>query len=120
MTTPACPPRDQLQRLLDEQLDPADAERLLAHVDDCPVCQQALEELTAGARDLGAGLRRPPAEDSTALPDLPGGGGATRPDESKRLRNRQHTSPERQRWDLRLPSPRWRLGLVSCTFPHGH
>ncbi len=33
---------------------------------------------------------------------------------------RQHTSPERQRRDPRLLSPRRRLGLGCCTFPHGH
>jgi hypothetical protein len=43
----ACPPPADLQGLLTDRV-PADKEGpLLAHVESCPACQQALEELTA-------------------------------------------------------------------------
>jgi anti-sigma factor RsiW len=46
MDTPRCPSRDDLGRLLDEQLPPADLRRVSAHVAACPACQQALDGLT--------------------------------------------------------------------------
>ncbi len=42
-----CPPREELQRLLNGAAGP-EAEALETHVEGCPTCQQALEELTAG------------------------------------------------------------------------
>jgi WD40 repeat protein len=41
-----CPHRDRLAALLANALPPAEEAVLSAHVQDCPACQQALEELT--------------------------------------------------------------------------
>jgi WD40 repeat protein len=65
MTSP-CPPVDQLERLLAEQLGAAEDAALSAHVEGCAACQQRLEMLLAPAGDLGprAGLPRPDPEDT--------------------------------------------------------
>jgi len=41
-----CPTHQELERLLDEQLGPAEVRRISDHVASCPDCQQALESLT--------------------------------------------------------------------------
>src|SRR4051812_25672348 len=41
-----CPPPDELQRFLEEQLDDVHQHALAAHINSCPVCQGTLEELT--------------------------------------------------------------------------
>jgi WD40 repeat protein/serine/threonine protein kinase len=41
-----CPPKERLEGLLEETLDEAERESLSAHVDGCPSCQEALEQLT--------------------------------------------------------------------------
>ncbi|HVS34287.1 MAG TPA: protein kinase, partial [Gemmataceae bacterium] len=43
----SCPPREDLERLLDERLAPAEQQRLSRHVAGCAACQKALEALTA-------------------------------------------------------------------------
>jgi serine/threonine-protein kinase len=67
----ACPSRIDLQNLLAHQLSPEQERPLLAHVETCPACQQALEELTAdcaggSASAAGAGPSEvpSPADDS--------------------------------------------------------
>jgi serine/threonine-protein kinase len=61
-----CPPRADLQDLLANRL-PAEREReLLAHVETCPACQQALEDLTADCAP-----RPGAAADSAAPPGVP-------------------------------------------------
>jgi hypothetical protein len=44
----ACPGSDELQNFLDQALDPDYIARILAHVEDCFLCQQSLERLTLG------------------------------------------------------------------------
>ncbi len=41
-----CPPPEQLEGLLEEQLDDANSQAVAAHVDSCPHCQATLERLT--------------------------------------------------------------------------
>jgi hypothetical protein len=41
-----CPPPEQLERLLEEQLDDAARQAVSTHLDACPLCQQPLERLT--------------------------------------------------------------------------
>src|SRR5262245_24263479 len=41
----SCPPLPDLERLLAELLPAAELEAVTAHVEDCPTCQQRLEEL---------------------------------------------------------------------------
>jgi serine/threonine protein kinase len=43
MTQP-CPPRSQLERLIADQLDPAEDAALTRHLEECPACQALLEE----------------------------------------------------------------------------
>ena len=49
MPTSRCPPADQLERLLEEQLDDASCQAVARHVDSCAVCQAALEGLPGAA-----------------------------------------------------------------------
>ncbi len=49
MTPSRCPSRQELERLLDEQLGPADVQRISEHVASCIACQTALEALTKDA-----------------------------------------------------------------------
>ena len=61
----ACPGAEQLRHLLNDQLSPLVEQAILAHIDTCPGCQQALEALTRmehwlqtpGERELTAGDR---------------------------------------------------------------
>ena len=48
-----CPPREQLHRLLTDQLTEADEQALDTHLSGCPACVRTLEGLTApdGAHD---------------------------------------------------------------------
>jgi eukaryotic-like serine/threonine-protein kinase len=46
----ACPPAGDLERLLDEALATADANRVAAHVETCGSCQAALDRLTTVVR----------------------------------------------------------------------
>ena len=55
----ACPSCDELQDFLDEALDADYVARILAHVEDCYLCQQSLERLTLGGPAIREGL--PPA-----------------------------------------------------------
>ena len=54
-----CPLPGDLQDLLAQRLDPEPERLLLAHVEDCRVCQQILEELTAGCAALSPASRYP-------------------------------------------------------------
>ncbi len=53
--TPACPPAEQLQSLLDGSLSPTEDRTLSQHIEGCPACQQELERLLAA--DPGEALR---------------------------------------------------------------
>jgi anti-sigma factor RsiW len=44
----ACPGDDELLRYLDGELDAEAGARVVAHVEDCPGCQERLERLTLG------------------------------------------------------------------------
>ena len=55
----ACPSSDELQNFLDQALDADYVARILAHVEDCFLCQQSLERLTLGGSAIREGL--PPA-----------------------------------------------------------
>ena len=66
-----CPDTEALTRLLEERLDSADRSEVMAHVEGCPRCQQALDEMAQGdlAEIVGllpavgeAGLRRTPSK----------------------------------------------------------
>jgi serine/threonine-protein kinase len=46
--SPRCPDADELRGLLADRLPRAEAEAVEAHVEACPDCQRALEQLTAG------------------------------------------------------------------------
>jgi hypothetical protein len=46
-----CPSRAELEDLLAERLSAEQESPVLAHVETCPRCQEALEELTAAAAD---------------------------------------------------------------------
>ena len=61
----ACPSSDELQNFLDQALDADYVARILAHVEDCYLCQQSLERLTVGGSAIREGL--PPAGRSTDL-----------------------------------------------------
>jgi eukaryotic-like serine/threonine-protein kinase len=50
MMPQSCPDAEQLRRLLVEQHPGPDAQAVEAHVETCAGCQEALEELTAGAQ----------------------------------------------------------------------
>jgi serine/threonine protein kinase len=43
----ACPPRPELRRFLTNQLDSAAEGSLLAHIEECALCQKTLEEMTS-------------------------------------------------------------------------
>jgi RNA polymerase sigma-70 factor (ECF subfamily) len=62
-----CPSPDQLERLLEEELSPAELRAVSAHVAACAICQAALERLTD---DDGPGPA-PPAPTINAHPPLP-------------------------------------------------
>jgi WD40 repeat protein len=67
--TPSCPPADQLERLLADQLDAATDAAVAAHVQGCAACQQRLERLLAPATGSGAVTvppAGPPAPDAVA------------------------------------------------------
>jgi WD40 repeat protein len=55
-----CPSSELLQRLLADQLSEPEAETVESHVEACPACQQALEQLTAtaGACQIPASVSR--------------------------------------------------------------
>ena len=55
----ACPSSDELQNFLDQGLSADYVARILAHVEDCFLCQQSLERLTLGGSTIREGL--PPA-----------------------------------------------------------
>jgi len=52
-----CPPRHELDRLLDDGLPPDRRAGISAHVASCPDCQRTLESLTADP-EIQAFLRR--------------------------------------------------------------
>ncbi len=52
----ACPSSDELQSFLDEALDADYVARILAHIEDCYLCQQSLERLTLGGSTIREGL----------------------------------------------------------------
>ncbi len=45
-----CPPRDQLHRLILDELEPIERSGLDSHIQECPDCQRALDEMTADSR----------------------------------------------------------------------
>src|SRR5262249_40544719 len=61
----ACPPAEQLRRLLADDVTGPEYAALEAHIEACPVCQAALELLGAANRDAA----RPPP-DPESLADL--------------------------------------------------
>jgi tetratricopeptide (TPR) repeat protein/tRNA A-37 threonylcarbamoyl transferase component Bud32 len=50
----ACPRDDELLRFLDGELRAEDDARIVAHIEDCVMCQASLERLTRGSPALGA------------------------------------------------------------------
>ena len=68
----ACPSSDELQNFLDQALSADQIARILAHVEDCLLCQQSLDRLTPGGSTIREGLPPPAAApidlDSTADP----------------------------------------------------
>ncbi|MEL6111020.1 MAG: hypothetical protein AAFU85_33855, partial [Planctomycetota bacterium] len=71
MSVSTCPSDDQLQEMLAGSLEPAATETLIAHVDDCKLCQSRVADLESEAvpdNDL-AGLRERSATPNTSLPD---------------------------------------------------
>ena len=89
----ACPSSDELQNFLDQALDADYIARILAHVEDCFLCQQSLERLTLGGSAIREGL--PPAaaptdRDSTADPTRTGVG--TQEDQQS-PGNQRHVEP---------------------------
>jgi tetratricopeptide (TPR) repeat protein/tRNA A-37 threonylcarbamoyl transferase component Bud32 len=59
---PSCPSDEQLVCLLDEQLDRADEDRIVVHVETCSRCQARLDELVRNRLPNPAWLPSPPAE----------------------------------------------------------
>ena len=49
----SCPSDEQLLCLLDEQLDRADEDRIVAHVETCSSCQRRLDELVRNRLPAG-------------------------------------------------------------------
>ena len=72
----ACPSSDELQNFLDEAIDADYIARILAHIEDCYLCQQSLERLTVGGSAIREGLPPPLAAatelESTADPNRTG------------------------------------------------
>jgi tRNA A-37 threonylcarbamoyl transferase component Bud32 len=58
----SCPSDERLLCLLDEQLDRADEERIVVHVETCSTCQGRLDELVRNRLPNPAWLLSPPAE----------------------------------------------------------
>src|SRR6516165_8519896 len=58
----SCPSDEQLLCLLDEQLDRADEDRIVVHVETCSRCQARLDELLRNRLPNSAWLPSPPAE----------------------------------------------------------
>src|SRR6478672_3626175 len=58
----SCPSDQQLLWLLDEQLDRADEDRIVVHVETCSRCQGRLDELVRSRLPNPAWLPSPPAE----------------------------------------------------------
>src|SRR5262249_48636451 len=56
----SCPSREELRRLLAEELTEPEFAAMQRHVDGCPSCQDSLETLTGAPAELAA-LRRNPA-----------------------------------------------------------
>ena len=65
MDTLRCPAREELEGLLDERLTPPDVRRVSAHVAGCPVCQRALDALTADGASGSSSWRGGKAADSS-------------------------------------------------------
>jgi serine/threonine protein kinase len=84
----ACVFSDQLERLLDEQLDDRQQEAVEDHVEECPTCQQRLEELAVAREETRAPVHPSPG---------PGRGGS----EASFLRSFKEQGPPREpdRWD---------------------
>ncbi len=71
MTPSRCPAPEELERLLNEQLGPADLQRVSTHVTTCSACQKALESLTADAGpDLPSGPSWKPGDSDARPPDF--------------------------------------------------
>jgi eukaryotic-like serine/threonine-protein kinase len=81
----ACPVEADLRRMLDDELSPATAAPIEAHVASCPACQAVLERLTdpAAALEIELHVARasahlpayrpaPPPPGAAARPELPG------------------------------------------------
>src|SRR5205807_1090363 len=64
-----CPGREQLERLLSEQLNDAERVMVATHVEACSACQQHLHELAGDTTDDRRSLF-PPPEASRLGPDL--------------------------------------------------
>jgi hypothetical protein len=58
----SCPSDQQLHWLLDEQLDRADEDRIVVHVETCSRCQERLDDLVRNRLPNTAWLLSPPAE----------------------------------------------------------
>src|SRR5262245_30880361 len=75
-----CPAAEQLKAWVRRPADCPEAQALAAHVDECPHCQRALEQLTAlGGPILGR------LEELALLPPPGGAGGPTKPLTSRAL-----------------------------------
>jgi serine/threonine protein kinase len=62
-----CPARDELQRLLDEQLAASDRDCVEAHVEECAGCQNTLSELSEASASIVPRQASPPAPLAAAL-----------------------------------------------------
>src|SRR6516225_1500697 len=58
----SCPGDEQLFDLMDEQLDRADEDRIVLHVETCSRCQERLDELVRNRLPAPPWLLSPPAE----------------------------------------------------------
>jgi WD40 repeat protein len=65
-----CPPREQLERLLHQQLTDAERDALESHVEACAACQQTLEALTGEPDTPPTTHRAPPPPDAQGDPPL--------------------------------------------------
>jgi serine/threonine protein kinase len=56
-TTTECPPLDALMRLLKAKCDESQASPLCGHIENCPACQEKLDQLSGDGTDLATDLR---------------------------------------------------------------
>ena len=72
MTPSRCPPREELERLLDDRLGPAALRHVSEHVAGCAACQKSLEALTADPGPGASSWHGLAADDPAPPPDFLG------------------------------------------------